>query len=148
MTSEMKEEIISFETSELMNINPKESTLPIDTVSEWTKGFALVNEIIHILSESTYEEDFEDISGEIRSRLRIHPMLLPFLKERRALMDQFYKVSGGEAVNEVKKEVSKSLANAIFNFKMDRKANENNRKKVIEILEVEHDVNEDIKNEN
>lgn len=146
MTSELKGPIISFETTELMNINPKESTLPIDTVAEWTKGFSLVNEIIHLLSEDTYLEEFEDSSGEVHTRHRINPMLLPFLKERRALMDQFYKVSGGEAVNEAKKEVSKSLANAIFNFKQDRKVNEKNREKVIEILE--NDVNEDIKNKN
>lgn len=126
-------------STEIVNIQQKSSTLPIDTMCEWTKGFEMINKIIALLYDSTYEEDFEDKSGVRRTRPKLHPELISFLKERRALMDQYWKISGGEAINEAKKEVSKNLAAAIFDYKLDSELNEKNRKVVIEILEEEVD---------
>lgn len=141
MTSELNDQSLSFENTDLMDIDPSKSTLALDTMKEWTKGFVLVNEIILKLNENTYEEDFLDNNGNTRTKVKIHPMLLSFMKERRVLMDQYWKISGGEAVNEVKKEVSKQLASTIFNFKQNKKSNDKYRKNVIEILETEAEHN-------
>jgi len=141
MTSELNNQSVSFDTTELMNIDPAKSNLAIDTMSEWTKGFVLVNEIISELNKSTYSEEFEDSTGKLRKRPRVHALLLPFMKERRVLMDQYWKISGGEAVNEAKKEISKQLATTIFNFKQSKEANEKFRDKVIDILETEAEDN-------
>jgi len=124
-----------------MNLDPIKSTLALDTMAEWTKGFLLVNEIILKLNESTYMDEFIDNSGKTRKKPKIHPLLLPFMKERRVLMDQYWKISGGEAVNEAKKEISKQLATTIFNFKQNKEANEKFKDNVIEILEKESEDN-------
>ena len=137
MSSELNKQIIGFSTTELVNINPKNTNLAIDTMCEWTKGFVLINEIILVLSQDTYKEDFMDDNGRARKKTKMNNMLLPFIKERRALMDQYWKISGGEAINEAKKEVSKQLASTIFNFKQDKETNEKYRKKIIDIIEEE-----------
>ena len=141
MTSELNNESVSFENTDLMDLDPAKSTLALDTMKEWTKGFVLVNEIISKLNESTYEEEFMDSKGNLRKKPKLHAMLLPFMKERRVLMDQYWKISGGEAVNEAKKEVSKQLASTIFNFKQNPESNEKYRKNVIDILETEAEHN-------
>ena len=137
MTSELEKQSTIFRNTDLLDIDSGKSNLAIDTMKEWTKGFVLINEIIFKLHESTYTEEFEDNVGKLRNRPKFHSLLLPFFKERRVLMDQYWKISGGEAVNEAKKEISKQLASTIFNFKLDEEANKVNRDKVIEMIEVD-----------
>lgn len=135
---ESKDSIVEdFETTALVRINPKEATLPIDTSAEWTKGFMLINQLIKELADIRYTESYIDETGEKRSRMVLHPQLLGYIQERRHMIDQIWKVSGGEVVNEGRKEAIKNMARILFETQVERKTKEKYRKDVINILEVE-----------
>ena len=106
--------ITAFEYTTLVKINPKQSTLPIDTTAEWTKGYMLINSLLYELAKDTYTEKYKDELGEERRLTHVHPQLLAFMQERRRLQDQIWKISGGEAVNEGKKEFFRKQADFIF----------------------------------
>ena len=129
--------IEEFKYTTLVKINPGESTLPIDTVAEWFKGFELVNHLIYLLSKSTYTEKWTDEFNEEHEQPKIHPLLLPFMQERRKLQDQMWKISGGEAIMEGKKELYKKQADLIFQMSQDRDFKKKHRKKIEKILEAE-----------
>lgn len=131
------EEVEEFKYTTLVKINPKQSTLPIDTTAEWTKGYMLINLILLELAKDTYTETFTDETGETRRRTHVHPQLLSFEVERRKLQDQIWKISGGEAVLEVKKELFKKEAELIFQMSQDRDFKKKYRGKIEEILETE-----------
>ena len=129
--------IESFEYTTLVRINPGESTLPIDTVAEWFKGFELVNHIIYLLSKAVYTEKWTDELGTEREQPKIHPLLLPFIQERRKLQDQIWKIGGGEALMEGKKEFFKKQADLIFQMSQDQDFKEKHKLKVQKIIEAE-----------
>ena len=131
------EAIEEFKYTTLVKINPKQSTLPIDTAAEWTKGYMLINLVILELSKDTYVDSYVDEVGEKRRRTHIHPQMLPFLQERRRMQDQIYKFSGGEAVNEGKKEFFKKQADFIFQMSQDVEFKEEHKEKVRKILEAD-----------
>ncbi|KKN18818.1 hypothetical protein LCGC14_0951920 [marine sediment metagenome] len=135
--SEEKDEIKKFEYTTLVKINPKQSTLPIDTAAEWTKGYMFLNMILLELAKDTYVEEYIDEVGEDRRRTHIHPQMLPFLQERRRLQEQIWKISGGEAVNEGKKEFYKKQADFIFQMSQDVEFKEKHKKNIRKILEAE-----------
>ena len=135
--SEQEEAIESFEYTTLVKINPKQSTLPIDTAAEWTKGYMFLNSVLLELAKDTYTEPYVDELGEKRRRTHIHPQLLPFLQERRRLQEQIWKISGGEAVNEGKKEFFKKQADFIFQMSQDVEFKEKHKKSVRKIIEAE-----------
>lgn len=137
--------IEEFDTTVLVRINPRESTLPIDTSAEWTKGFSLINVLIKELSDHRYIEEFEDNSGVRRTRPMMHPQLLGYMQERRHMMDQIFKFMGGEAVNEIKKESAKKLAGFLFNLQIDE-IKEQYKKEAYDIIELE--VSDNAKSEN
>jgi len=61
MTKQEEETAIEeFKYTTLVKIDPGESTLPIDTVAEWFKGFELVNQVIYLLFISNLTEDWID----------------------------------------------------------------------------------------
>jgi hypothetical protein len=128
--------IEEFDTTVLVRINPKESTLPIDTSAEWTKGFSLINTLIKELSDHRYIEEFEDNSGVKRTRPMMHPQLLGYMQERRHMMDQIFKFMGGEVANELKKESAKKLADFLFKLQTD-KIKEQYKKEAYKIIELE-----------
>jgi hypothetical protein len=105
---------------EHMITSVKDSTLPIDATAEWSKGFDLVNKIITLLADEKYETEIEDESGTRHRVTKIPPELIMFIKERRMLLDQIYRISGGEAINEAKKEAAKNIAKAIFEYSKDK----------------------------
>lgn len=135
MTEE--EAIEEFKYTTLVKIDVGESTLPIDTVAEWTKGFELVNYVIYLLSKSIYIEDYIDELGERREVPKIHPQLLSFMQERRKLQDQMWKISGGEARMEGKKELYKKQADFIFEMSQDNEFKEKHKKEIRNILEAD-----------
>ena len=137
--SEQEEEtaIDEFKYTTLVKINPGESTLPIDTVAEWFKGFDLVNHVIFLLAKSTYTEDLIDELGEHHEIPKVHPLLLPYMQERRKLQDQIWKIGGGEALMEGKKELFKKQADLIFQMSQDEDFKEKYKKKVQKIIEAE-----------
>ena len=135
--SKEEEAIEAFEYTTLVKINPGQSTLPIDTVAEWTKGFELVNYVIYLLSKAIYIEEYTDELGEDRAVPKVHPQLLSFIQERRRLQDQMWKISGGEARMEGKKELYKKEADFIFQMSQDNDFKEKHKKAVREILEAE-----------
>lgn len=129
--------IEEFKYTTLVKINPKESTLPIDTAAEWNKGYMLVNMVILELAQDTYTETYEDEVGETRRRTHVNPQLLSFMQERRKLADQIWKISGGEAVIEGKKELYRKQADLIFQMSQDRDFKKKHRKDIEKILEAE-----------
>ena len=131
------EEIEAFEYTTLVKINPGQSTLPIDTAAEWNKGYMLVNSVILELAQDTYIETYEDEVGETRRRTHVNPQLLSFLQERRKLADQIWKISGGEAIIEGKKELYRKQADLIFQMSQDRDFKKKHRGKIEKILEAE-----------
>lgn len=128
--------IEEFDTTVLVRINPRESTLPIDTSAEWTKGFSLINTLIKELSDHRYIEEFEDNGGARRTRVMMHPQLLGYMQERRHMMDQIFKFMGGEVANELKKESAKKLAGFLFNLQIDE-IKEKYKKEAYDIIELE-----------
>ena len=128
--------IEEFDTTLLVRINPRESSLPIDTAAEWTKGFGLINTLIKELSDHRYVEEFEDNGGVKRKRPMLHPQLLAYVGERRKMIDQIFKLSGGEIANEIKRESAKKLANFLFEMQMDE-IKEKHKKEAYDIIELE-----------
>ena len=129
--------IEKFEYTTLIKINPGESTLPIDTVAEWSKAFGLVNYVIFLLGKSIYIEKYIDELGIRRELPKIHPQLLAFMQERRKLQDQMWKISGGEARNEGKKEFFRKQADFIFQMSQDNDFKENHKETMKKIFEAE-----------
>ena len=128
--------IMEFDTTMLVRINPRESSLPIDTAAEWKKGFGLINILIKELSDHRYIEEFEDDRGIKREKAMLHPQLLAYIGERRKMIDQIFKLSGGEIANEIKKESAKKLANFLFQMQMDE-IKEEHKKEAYKIIELE-----------
>ena len=137
--------IEEFDTTVLVRINPRESSLPIDTAAEWNKGFALINTLIKELADHRYVEEFEDNGGKMRKRPMMHPQLLGYMQERRHMIDQIFKVMGGEIANEIKKESAKKLANFLFQMQMDE-IKDKHKKEAYEIIELEVSDNAKSKN--
>lgn len=128
--------IVEFDTTMLVRINPRESSLPIDTAAEWTKGFGLINILVKELSDHRYIEEFEDNGGVKRKRPMLHPQLLGYIQERRKMIDQIFKLSGGEIDNEIKKESAKKLASFLFEMQVDG-IKEKYKKEAYNIIELE-----------
>jgi len=132
-----KFDLAEFEYTALVKINPKQSTLPIDTAAEWTKGYMLLNMVLLELAKDTYTEEYIDEVGESRRLTHVNPQLLPFLQERRRLQEQIWKISGGEAVIEGKKELYRKQADLIFQMSQDHDFKEKYKNKVQKIIEAE-----------
>jgi hypothetical protein len=128
-----------FEYTSLIKINPKQSTLPIDTASEWTKAFILINTVVVELMKDTFIEMYTDETGKRRRLTHLHPQLLPFMQERRKLQDQIWKISGGEAINEGKKELYKKQADLIFEMAQDKSFKDKHEEEVQKVIEAEFD---------
>ncbi len=139
-----KNAIEKFDTTVLVRINPHESTLPVDTSAEWSKGFGLINQLVKELTDLRYVEEFEDAGGKMRKRAMLHPQLLGYIQERRKMIDQIFKLSGGELVNEINKAGAKKLANFLFEMQMDE-IKQKHKKEAYNIIEAE--VSEDAKSE-
>ena len=114
MTLEVVEEKLEMDKTFLVQINPGQSTLPIDVASTWTQGFLYINKILEMIDKDTFVETFLDETGKDRRQTHIHPLLLPMMQERRRMIEQVWKISGGEIMNEAKKTIVKSFAKQIF----------------------------------
>ena len=136
MTLEVEEEKLGMDKTFLVQINPEQSTLPIDVASTWTQGFLYINKILEMVDKDTFTEKFLDETGEERRRTHIHPLLLPIIQERRRLIDQVWKISGGEIMNEAKKSIVKSFAKQIFESQLSNQK-QKYQKDFIEIIEGE-----------
>lgn len=140
MTEQTEEKDLAvqeFKYTTLVKINPKESTLPIDTVAEWSKAFGLVNYVVYLLGKGIYIETYRDEMGILREIPKIPIQLLSFMQERRKLQDQMWKFGGGEARNEGKKELYRKQADFIFQMSQDNDFKDEHRKSVRKILEAE-----------
>lgn len=135
--TEDKQEIEEFKYTTLVKINPKQSTLPIDTAAEWTKGYMLLNMTLLELSKDTFVEEYVDEVGNKRRITHVNPQMLPFLQERRRLQEQIWKISGGEAVIEGKKELFKKQADLIFQMTKDHEFKKKYKKDMEKVLEAE-----------
>ena len=136
--SENKEKAIeAFQYTTLVKINPKQSTLPIDTAAEWTKGYMLLNLTLLELSKDTFVEEYVDEVGNKRIITHFNQKMIPLLLERRRLQEKIWKISGGEAVNEGKKELFKKQADLIFQMSQDHEFKDKHRNSIKKILEAE-----------
>jgi hypothetical protein len=136
MTLERVEEKLDMGKTFLVQINPEQSTLPIDVASTWTQGFLYINKILEMIDKDTFVETYLDETGEARRRTSIHPLLLPMLQERRRMIEQVWKISGGEIMNEAKKSVVKGFAKQLYESQLS-KQKEKYQKNFIEIIEGE-----------
>ena len=69
----------------------------------------------------------------------MHPQLLGYMQERRHMIDQIWKIAGGEVINEGRKEAVKSMAKMLFETQLDRATKSKYKEDVITILEVENE---------
>ena len=136
MTLEVVEEKLEMDKTFLVQINPGQSTLPIDVASTWTQGFLYINKILEMIDKDTFVETFLDETGKDRRQTHIHPLLLPMMQERRRMIEQVWKISGGEIMNEAKKTIVKSFAKQIFESQLSNQK-EQYKKEFIEIIENE-----------
>ena len=143
MTEAEQNAIEKFDITTLVRIVPGKTTLPIDTSMEWNKGFKLVNLLIKELAEERYSEEWTDETGAERRRRVLHPQLLGYMQERRKMIDQIFKISGGEAMNEMKKETARKMADYIFKVNTDRETKEKYKKDALKLIEVEAEYDED-----
>ena len=142
MTEAEQDATKDFEVTSLVRIVPGKSTLPIDTSAEWFKGFGLVNQLIKELAQERYSEVWTDETGVERKRPVLHPQLLGYMQERRKMIDQIFKITGGEAVNEMKKETARKMADYIFKVSTDKSTKDKYKKDALHIIEAEIDDDE------
>ena len=118
----------------LVQVNPEQSTLPIDVASTWTQGFIYIHKILEMLDKDTFIERWNDETGKARRRTHMHPLLLPLMQELRRMIEQVWKISGGEIMNEVKKSVVKNFAKQIYESQLSKYKEEYKEdfKKIIE----------------
>ncbi len=135
MTTEEKFELKDFGQTYVLRVSEKETNLPIDTAAELTKGFVLVNDLIGRLYREIYLEEHEDRSGNTRERTVVHPLLLKLVEERRKTLDQIFKMSGGEMIQEAGKETMKQYIKKIFEFSQDREVKEKYKDQVRKTIE-------------
>ena len=135
--TEENEVINDFKYTTLVKIEPGKANLAIHTGKEWQKGFALVNNIIAKIGSDEWVEEWTDEEGQTHTKHHIHPQLLPWIQERRRVIDQYWKISGGEAVTEGKKQAYKNMADMIFNMRQDKDFIKEHEKEFKEIIEVE-----------
>lgn len=141
MESEKDGEEFDMSKTFLVQIKPEQSNLPIDVASTWTQGFLYINKILEKIDKDTHIEDYVDNTGIVRRKTVIHPLLLPMLQERRKLLDQVWKISGGELMNEARKTVVKNFAKQLFEAQISKEKQEYEQK-FKEIIETEADDNE------
>jgi len=145
MTEQEIQTFEDFDTTVLVRIEPKDATLPIHTAAEWNKGYGLINLLIKELADHRYIEEFEDSSGKCRTRPMLHPQLLAYIGERRKMIDQIFKISGGDAVNELKKETAKKVADYIFRVQLDEESKNKYKEEAYKIIEAEVSENDEVK---
>lgn len=143
MSKNKEESLSKFDETVLVRINPSKSNLLVDTAAEWTKGFCLTNQLIFELAKERYQEKYVDPVGEEHERTVLHPQLIPLMNLRHKQIEQIYKISGGEAVNEAKKESAKNWAKMIFEGQVDRKTKQKYEKQAKEIIELEVNGNDE-----
>jgi len=134
MTSEIESTELDMTKTFLVRVNPEQSTLPIDVAATWTQGFLYIHKILDMIDKDTYVEHFIDDNDIERRRTHIHPLLLPLLQERRKMIEQVWKISGGEIMNEAKKSVVKNFAKQLYESQLSKhkKDYEDNFKQIIE----------------
>ena len=136
MTTETECEELDMGKTFLVQINPEQSTLPIDVAATWTQGFMYIHKILEQIDKDTFVEVYLDEAGRDRRRTHVHPLLLPMMQERRRMIEQVWKISGGELMNEVKKSVVKNFAKQLYESQLS-KEKEKYTKEFIKIIEAE-----------
>jgi len=140
MEENEKSEILPLDKCEetfLVRINPQYSNLVLDTQSEWSKGFLFVNKLIIELAKTKHVVKKEDDLGKEYYEIKLHPQLLSWMQERRKLFDQYWKISGGEVINEAKKDYIKENIKMLMEMQKNPKLKEEYKKEVFEIIDAE-----------
>lgn len=142
MSIEKKQEIVPFEQTCLVRINAEESTLPLDTAAELSKGLMWVNSLIGEVLDQRYITEVEDNNGMRHNITKFHPLTMKLLDEQRKRIDQIYRILGGEEKNEVAKELNKLTAKMIFEASKRVQSKRDQKENAIEIIEADmHDKN-------
>lgn len=128
------QEIQEFDQTVLVKIKPSEATLPIDTTTEWNKGYILLNTLIKMLYDDVHKEEYIDDDGMRHTKTVINPQLIALMKERRRVLDQIWKIAGGEAMNEAKKETAKKMIDFVWQSQ-EKEIKEKHKDDAIEIIE-------------
>lgn len=135
MTEETEDSaLVPFDHTVLIKLKPGNSTLPIDTSAEWTKGYMMLNKMIAMLYEDVHKEEYINDNGERHQRTIINPQLIDLLKERRRTIEQIWKIAGGEVMNEAKKESIKKMVDFVWHSQ-EKEIKDQHKHEVVEILE-------------
>lgn len=138
MPETKKHEIVPMEHTYVLDVDDEQSTLPIDTAAELTKGLMVVNDLLGKIIKESYIEEVEDRQGKKHIRTNFHPLMTKMLDEQRKRVDQIHRVLGGQLLQDIGKETAKITAKMIFEASKNQKSKRNQREKVITILEEEN----------
>ena len=136
--TEKKRDLIPFEETILVRINPEDSTLPIDTAGEITKGIMWINELLGTLLSESYQDTITDSKGGEHQITKFHPLTMKVFQERRKSIDQVMKFINNQPESLVKEELSKLTAQALFSMSKNFKDKQKVKNKAFEVLEAEH----------
>lgn len=131
-------DLAEIEETVVMKLTSDKATLPVETSSELTKGYALLNKLLYEVLQDKHIEHYTDEHGESRRRTHYHPWTLELLKERRRVIDQIWKMQGGEALNEARKAGAKKYAEKIWDMQ-DPEIKQQHKDKFIKVMEAKVD---------
>lgn len=132
----------TIEETVLVRLKPDQATLPVDTASEITKGYTLINKLLGEVLRDKHIEEYIDEHGDTRRKTHYHPWTLELIKERRRTIEMIWKMAGGEALNEAKKESAKKMADMLFHAQ-EQDIKKRNKDDFIKIMEAEVDKHEE-----
>lgn len=97
----------------------REKNLLNDVATEMSRGFGIIEDIVDKLAMDTKTT----VDEEGNSKTYVNPYLLPWVRERRMLLKDIWKLSGGEIEQEKEKEMlkikGKMIIEAIGSLKPD-----------------------------
>lgn len=134
-------ELVPLKQTALMKIKTEDSTVLIDTAAELNKGYYWLNVLIDEVVNQRHIESVEDDTGNFYERTKFHPLTMKLFEERRKTLELIHKISGGEIRNEIKKELGKLSAKAIFDASKNPKTKEEFINQAKSIIEAEFDEN-------
>lgn len=137
MPNKKKQELVPLNQTFLVEIQPEEVTLPIDTAAELTKDILWINELLNEVVNERYVTEVEDSKGNYHPVTKFHPLTMKLFEEKRKRVDQIWKILGGETQNEIKKEIGKFTAKAIFEVSKSSNDKKNYKDEAIKIIEAE-----------
>lgn len=108
--------IVEYPTESIVvvRMDPNKITLPVDAVSEMTKDFVLINNIIALLKDDMRQEIETDDEGNRRTRSILNPSMIHWMRLKRDLINDLWKMAGGEVQQQIMKEKAAIVGKILF----------------------------------